>query len=78
MTEKPIGEMTFEEALAELDGIVQALESGDTPLEESIKLYERGNRLKKRCQEALSAAEEKVERITLDAGRPSGSVSYEE
>ena len=79
MTDKQISEMTFEEALGELEGIVQALESGDTPLEESITLYERGHRLRLRCQEALSAAEEKVEKLTLDTqGRPTGTVPYSE
>ena len=79
MTEKQIGEMTFEEALSELENIVQMLESGDTPLEESIKLYERGNQLKQRCQETLTMAEEKVEKIMLDTqGRPSGTSPYSE
>ena len=64
---KPVEEMTFEEAMRELEQVVGQLERGDVPLEESIKLYERGAALKKRCEDRLKAAEEKVEAITADA-----------
>lgn len=64
---RPVEEMTFEEAMRELEQVVGQLERGDVPLEESIKLYERGAALKKRCEERLKAAEEKVEAITADA-----------
>ena len=44
------------------------------PLEQSVALYERGEALKKRCEELLRQAEARVERITLDAdGKPTGS-----
>ena len=73
MTDKPIAEMSFEEALAELEGVVARLERGDVALDESIALYERGAQLRKRCQDKLSEAEEKVSRITLgDGGQPTG------
>ena len=73
MTEKPIERMTFEEALAELEGVVARLERGDVALDESIALYERGAQLRKRCQDKLAEAEEKVSRITLgDGGQPTG------
>ena len=73
MTEKPIPEMTFEEALAELESVVTRLERGDVALDDSIKLYERGALLRKRCQDKLAEAEEKVSRITLgDGGQPTG------
>ncbi|CTQ32514.1 exodeoxyribonuclease VII small subunit [Jannaschia rubra] len=69
-----IGEMTFEQALAELEKVVNQLDSGDVPLEESIRLYERGAELKARCESRLKAAEEKVEQITLDAkGQATGT-----
>ena len=69
-----IGKMTFEQAIAELEKVVNQLDQGDVPLEDSIKLYERGAALKKRCDEKLREAEEKVEQITLDAkGQPTGT-----
>ena len=72
-----IQSMSFEEALQELENIVGQLESGDTPLEKSIRIYERGSRLKKRCQEALRAAEERIEKISLDEqNRPTGTEPF--
>lgn len=66
--------MSFEKALAELESIVQRLERGDVPLEESVTIYERGEALKRRCDELLRQAEARVEKITLDAaGRPTGT-----
>ncbi len=73
MTEKPIEQMTFEEALAELEGVVTRLERGDVALDDSINLSERGAQLRARCQQKLTEAEEKVSRITLgDGGQPAG------
>ena len=69
-----IPKLTFEKALAELEQIVQKLERGDVPLEESVTIYERGEALKRRCEELLRAAEARVEKITLDAaGKPTGT-----
>lgn len=66
--------LSFEKALAELEQIVQKLEGGNVPLEESVAIYERGEALKRRCDELLRQAEARVEKITLDvAGRPTGS-----
>jgi exodeoxyribonuclease VII small subunit len=66
--------MTFEAAIEELETIVKRLEDGKVPLEESVTIYERGEALKKRCEELLRQAEARVERITLDAsGKPSGT-----
>jgi exodeoxyribonuclease VII small subunit len=73
MTDKPIAEMTFEEALAELESVVTRLERGDVALEDSIRLYERGAQLRGHCQQKLAEAEEKVSKITLgDGGQPTG------
>ena len=67
-------EMSFEEALNELDEIVAKLESVDTPLEQSIELYERGSRLKARCMDALKAAEDKVAKLSIgEDGKPESS-----
>lgn len=74
MTDKPVAEMSFEEAMKELEEVVGKLERGDVALEESIGLYERGAELKKRCEAKLREAEEKVAAITLDSeGRATGS-----
>jgi exodeoxyribonuclease VII small subunit len=62
--ETPIGKMSFEEAMKALEGIVDRLESGEAPLEESIALYERGAALKKHCEAKLKAAEMRVSTIT--------------
>lgn len=78
MSETPVEEMSFEQAMAELEQVVGALERGDVALEESIKLYERGAALKKRCDQKLKEAEEKVAAITLDGeGNPVGTKAVE-
>ena len=66
MSDTPISEMTFEQAMSELERIVIELERGDGPLEDSISLYEKGAELKKRCETKLKEAEQKVAAITLD------------
>ncbi len=69
-----IADMSFEKALAELEGIVDQLEKGAVSLDDSIKLYERGEELKKRCDALLKNAEMRIEKITLAAdGKPTGS-----
>ncbi len=79
MADKPVPEMTFEEAMTELEQVVGQLERGDVALDASITLYERGAALKKRCEEKLKEAEEKVAAITLDAGgEPIGTTPVEQ
>ncbi len=64
--------LSFEQALAELESIVRALESGQAPLEQSIQNYERGAALKAHCEAKLAAARLRVEKIVLSAsGEPS-------
>ena len=78
MSETPVEEMSFEQAMAELEQVVGKLERGDVALEDSIKLYERGAALKKRCETKLKEAEEKVAAITLNAeGQPTGTTPVE-
>jgi len=78
MTDKPVAEMSFEEAMADLERVVGALERGDVPLEESIRLYERGAELKARCDTKLGEAEEKVARIITDReGNATGTAPVE-
>jgi exodeoxyribonuclease VII small subunit len=62
--EKTIDSMSFEDAMEALEKIVSRLETGEAPLEESISLYERGDRLRKHCEAKLKAAEMKVAQIT--------------
>ena len=65
--------MSFEAALAELEKIVGNLERGDVELEQSIRIYERGEALKNHCSALLKAAEDKVEKIRLSRdGKPAG------
>lgn len=78
MSDKPIAEMSFEEAMRELEGVVRNLERGDVELEASINLYERGAQLKAHCEKKLAEAEEKVAKITLDRdGQPTGTAPLE-
>jgi exodeoxyribonuclease VII small subunit len=72
--DKPIGEMSFEEAIREFETVVQKLDQGDVPLEDSISLYKRGAALRAHCEAKLRQAEEQVEQITLDsAGQATGT-----
>jgi exodeoxyribonuclease VII small subunit len=67
-----IAEMSFEQALAELEQIVARLESGQAPLEDSIRMYERGAALKTHCETRLEAARLRVEKIVVGAGGAQG------
>jgi exodeoxyribonuclease VII small subunit len=57
----------FESALKELEALVEKMEGGDIPLEESLQYFERGVQLTRQCQQALQAAEQKVQ-ILLEKG----------
>ncbi len=71
--------MSFEQALAALETIVQQLERGDVPLDQSISLYERGEALRAACQQRLDAAQARIERIVTAAdGRASGTRPFDE
>ena len=78
MSDKAIADMSFEEAMAELEAVVAALEGSQTALEDSIKMSQRGAELKKHCEAKLKAAEEKVAQITFGAdGSPDGLKPFE-
>ena len=78
MSDTPVSEMSFEEAMRALEDVVNKLDQGDVPLDESIALYQRGAELKARCEAKLKEAEEKVAAITLDAdGTPTGTTPVE-
>ena len=62
-----VKKLSFERAIEELETIVKRLEDGKVPLEESVAIYERGEALKRRCEELLRQAEARVDKITTDA-----------
>jgi exodeoxyribonuclease VII small subunit len=68
---------SFEEALEELDRIVEALEDGQISLDAALSLYERGVRLTKRCQEVLDSAELRVQRLRVETRIEAGAASYQ-
>ncbi len=73
-TETDFSAIPFEAALAELETIVDKLEKGQVGLDESIKLFERGEALKKHCDALLTTAEARIEKITFGPdGKPKGT-----
>lgn len=74
-----VAKMSFETAIAALETVVGKLDGGEVSLDESIALYERGAKLKARCEAELKRAEARVEQITLDAdGAPTGTTPAED
>ena len=73
--EKSVEDLSYEEALAELESIVSALEDGQSQLEEAIKLFERGQALAARCGVLLEGAELKVKQVV---GDDADAVDFEE
>ena len=69
-----IAAMSFEDALAELEQIVRRLEAGQVKLDEAILCYERGAQLKRHCEQKLSEAQQRVDRIVIG---PDGTVGAE-
>ena len=63
---KPVEDLTYEEAFAELETIVDTLDGEQNPLEEAMSLFERGQALVKRCSELLEGAELKVRELSGD------------
>jgi exodeoxyribonuclease VII small subunit len=69
-----IAAMSFEDALAELEGIVRRLEGGQVKLDEAIQSYERGAQLKRHCEKKLNEAQQRVDRIVIG---PDGAATVE-
>jgi exodeoxyribonuclease VII small subunit len=69
-----IAEMSFEDALAELEGIVRRLEGGQVKLDDAIQSYERGAQLKRHCERKLNEAQQRVDRIVIGSD---GAVTVE-
>lgn len=66
-------DLSFEDALKQLETIVRQLESGDVPLDQSIELYAKGDALKRQCETRLKAAQARIDKISIGAdGAPKG------
>ena len=71
-------DLSFEAALARLEEIVRLLERGEAPLDQSIELYQEGDRLKRLCEARLKSAQARIEQIAIGAdGRPSGVAPFD-
>ena len=68
----------FEDALGELETIVERMEDGEPSLEESLKLFERGMALTRRCQKALDDAEQRIQTLADSEPPPVGTDSIED
>jgi exodeoxyribonuclease VII small subunit len=72
-----VGTLSFEAALKRLEEIVRKLESGEAALDEAIKLYEEGDRLKQQCEARLAAAQARIEQIQFGpGGAPAGTAPF--
>ena len=67
-TQDDLSALSFEDALRELEAIVRKLESGDAPLDQSIALYSRGEKLRAQCVKRLADAEAKIQKLTIAPG----------
>ncbi|QNM82833.1 exodeoxyribonuclease VII small subunit [Sphingomonas sabuli] len=66
-------DLSFEDALKRLEDIVRTLERGEAPLDQSIELYQEGDRLKRHCEARLKAAQARIEQIAFGSdGNPQG------
>lgn len=75
---KDIADLSFEAALEELESIVAKLEAGEAPLDESIALYARGDKLRAQCEARLKAAQARIDKLQIDAdGKPVGTESLD-
>lgn len=70
-SERADAELSFEDALTQVESIIESIEAGEIGLEKSLSEYERGVRLIKRCRDVLSHAEQRIEMLTKDL-KPSG------
>ena len=78
MSDQPIAELSFEDALKRLEEIVRKLESGDAALDDAIALYAEGDRLRQQCEARLQSAQAKIEKIQLGrGGEPTGTARFD-
>lgn len=77
-TETDIAALNFEDALRALEEIVRSLESGEVPLDATIGLYERGDKLRAHCQARLDAAQMRIEKIVAGpSGEAAGTAPFD-
>lgn len=77
-TDQSSNELSFEAALARLEEIVRMLERGEAPLDQSIELYQEGDRLKRHCEARLKSAQARIEQIALGSdGKPKGVTPFD-
>jgi exodeoxyribonuclease VII small subunit len=77
-TDQSSSELSFEAALARLEEIVRTLERGEAPLDQSIELYQEGDRLKRHCEARLKAAQARIEQIAFGSdGKPTGAKPFD-
>jgi exodeoxyribonuclease VII small subunit len=77
-TDPDIAAMTFEDALRALEEVVRGLESGEVPLDATISLYERGEKLRAHCQARLDAAQARIEQVVAgSAGQATGTTPFD-
>ncbi|MBA3526020.1 MAG: exodeoxyribonuclease VII small subunit [Sphingomonas sp.] len=78
MEQQDPAELSFEAALKRLEEIVRTLEAGEAPLDQSIELYQEGDKLKRHCESRLKAAQARIEQIAFGAdGKPSGVTPFD-
>jgi len=78
-TGEDVTKLSFEAALARLEEIVRTLEKGEAPLDQSIALYQEGDRLKRHCETRLKDAQARIEQISLGSdGKPAGLTPFDD
>jgi exodeoxyribonuclease VII small subunit len=71
-------DLSFEDALKRLEEIVRKLERGEAPLDQSIELYQEGDKLKRHCEARLKAAQARIEQIAFGSdGKPAGAKPFD-
>ena len=71
-------DLSFEDALRRLEEIVRTLEKGEAPLDQSIELYQEGDKLKRHCEARLKAAQARIEQIAFGSdGKPTGAKPFD-
>lgn len=65
-TQKKPESLTFEEALEQLEAVIEAMEAGEVPLDALVEKYEEGGKLLKKCQERLAQAELRIQKLNID------------
>lgn len=78
MDTQDISTLSFEQAMDELEIVVRQLETGKIPLDEALSAYEKGVKLKKICEDKLSAAKSKIDLLIIENNQPVGGEPFHE